>query len=336
MAYNNLRDGDAVITHQGFIFYVFGYEHPATSYHAFLKYVPKEFASRFNIDWLDIEWCFKNRIMKRPKELYNPENYHSLLETFLKEYPMFTFFSPELSRWIISVSKKTICEVYTPSKRLLLLLRRSPKTKLEEKAIELIKLISEKSRVPIGFFGVHGSISLEMSRKESDIDISVYGGDNYRLVKEALAGLREQSMVELSTDTWYDARRLNKGIFQDTNFIINATRRFSEIRRINSTVKPLGKVKVECKCINSKEGVFRPAIYHVSDCHSINGDVYDLSKVSQVVSMVGLYRDVVKDGERIIAQGVLEEVLDQGNKVFRIVVGSGSRDEGILISKDYT
>ena len=333
MAYPNLRDGDAIITLQGFIFYVFGYEHPTTSYHAFLKYVPKEFASRFDIDWLDTEWCFKNRIMKRPKELYSPENYYSILETFLKEYPEFTFFSPGLGRWIISVSKKTISEIYIPSRRLLLLLRNT-KTKLENKAIELIKLLSKISKVPIGFFGVHGSISLGMSREESDIDISVYGGYNYRLVKEALTNLRAQGLIEFSTDTWFDARRLNKGVYQDTNFVINATRRFSEIRRHASVVKSLGRVEAECKCINSKEGVFKPAVYHVSDCQSVKGDIHDLSKVSQIVSMVGLYRDVVRNGEKMIVRGVLEEVLDNEKCILRIVIGSGSKDEGIFLCKD--
>ncbi|MGB9623070.1 MAG: hypothetical protein ACPL07_04415, partial [Candidatus Bathyarchaeia archaeon] len=209
-------------------------------------------------------------------------------------------------------------------------------TKLEEKAIELIKLLSKTSKVPIGFFGVHGSISLDMSREESDIDLSVYGGNNYRLVKKALADLREQGLIEFSKDTWYDARRLNKGVYQDTNFVINATRRFSEIRRTNSVVKSLGRVEAECKCINSMEGVFKPAVYHVSDCHSVNGDIKDLSKVSQIVSMISLYRDVVRNGERVIVRGVLEEVLDQGNNILRIVVGSGSHGEGVFTSKDYT
>lgn len=330
MAYSNLRDGDAIITSQGFIFYVFGYEHPEASYHAFLKYVPEELASKFDIDWLDIEWRFKDRVMKRPKNLYTPKNYKRLLEAFLREYPEFTFFSRELDRWIISVSRRTIHEAYLPSRQLSRLLTRGPKTRLEERAVELIRLLSKRSDVPIGFFGIHGSLCLDMSREESDIDISVYGGDNYRRVKGALKDCRDEGLIELSTDNWYDAKRLNKGVYEGVSFIINATRRFSEIRKNKSMIKPLCRAEAECRCIDSNEGVFRPAIYKVSECRPIYGYSANLSKVSQIISMIGVYRDAVKLGERMIVRGVLEEVQDQGGKIFRIVVGSGSSGEGIM------
>jgi len=41
-----LRDGDAVVTVHGFIFYVFGYDHPGDRYHGFLKYVPEKHETR--------------------------------------------------------------------------------------------------------------------------------------------------------------------------------------------------------------------------------------------------------------------------------------------------
>ena len=50
----SLRDGDAVVTVHGFIFYVFGYEHPGDRYHGFLKYVPEEHGATFDLDWLDV------------------------------------------------------------------------------------------------------------------------------------------------------------------------------------------------------------------------------------------------------------------------------------------
>ena len=36
------RDGDTFVTKEGFIFYVFGYEHPPNRVFAFLKYIPSE------------------------------------------------------------------------------------------------------------------------------------------------------------------------------------------------------------------------------------------------------------------------------------------------------
>ena len=49
---------------------------------------------------------------------------------------------------------------------------------------------------------------------------------------------------------------------------------------------------------------------------------------SQVVSMIGTYRDVVSEGEVISARGVLEEVSKNGGiNGYRVVVGSSGTGE---------
>jgi len=162
MVYGNLRDGDAVVTFHGFIFYIFGYDHPEDSYHAFLKYVPEEHADLFDLDWLDVRWRLKGATLLRSKELYTPEGYPRLLESFHKSFTKYLSFSRHLDRWMITVPRSLIDEVYRPSRQLMLLMRRGASDPLEEKALSLVRLLSDASAVPSGFFGVHGSISLGM------------------------------------------------------------------------------------------------------------------------------------------------------------------------------
>ena len=65
MVSGQLRDGDAIATIHGLIFYVFGYEHPPDRYHGFLKYVPETLASSFNLEWLPFTWNRKGTVLVR-------------------------------------------------------------------------------------------------------------------------------------------------------------------------------------------------------------------------------------------------------------------------------
>lgn len=328
MTYVNLRDGDAVVTTHGFIFYIFGYDHPEDGYNAFLKYVPEEHAALFDTDWLDVSWHLEGSTLLRPRNLYTPGGYLKLVDSFRRSFPEYLGFSQHLDRWMIAVPRRLIEEAYIPSRQLTRLIRRGAADPLEEEALALIRLLSEASAVPLGFFGVHGSISLGMHHEGSDIDISVYGASHFRRVKQALLGLEAEGLVSLKRENRLEGKRLNRGIFRGVDFVVNATRRFSEIRRRRRVYRPLGLVEVECRCSSAEEAVFRPAIYQVEGCAAVGGSDPRVERVTKVVSMIGLYRNLVEAGEVLMARGVLEEVFEEPDlRYFRVVVGSASAGE---------
>jgi len=328
MAYGNLRDGDAVVTSHGFIFYVFGYDRSGGRYDAFLKYVPEEHAGLFDVDWLDIHWIRRGTTLLRPRMLYTPEGYRRLVEGFRRSFPDYVRFSRRLNRWLIKVSRGLIEEACLPSRRLMMIARRGASDPLEEKALTLIRLLSEASAVPPGFFGVHGSISLGMSREESDVDVAVYGAAHFRRVRRSLLDLELEGVLTLKRGTRFERKRLNRGVFRGVDFVVNATRRFSEIPRTRRVARPLSEVEVECRCISAEEAVFRPAVYRVEGCEAVGGSAPGVERVSQVVSMIGLYRGVVEAGEMMRARGMLEEVVEEtGLRHLRVVVGSASPGE---------
>ncbi len=322
MAHGNLRDGDAVVTSHGLIFYVVGYEHPEDRYHAILKYVPENLAEELGLDWVDIRWEMGGTTLYRPMELYSPEAYRKLIEAFRRSYPEYLLLSERLGRWLVTVPRRLIKEAYMPSRQLTRIRRRGARDRFEENALELIGLLSQAAGVPHGFFGVHGSISLGTSHEGSDVDLSVYGASNFRKVKAALAEL-EEGRLTLSKGDRVDAKRLNRGVFQGDRFVINATRRFSEIEKRRRVYKPLGPIELECTCVSDNEAVFRPAIYKVFKCRPLGDCGLQLQGVSEVVSMIGRQRDLVRPGETMRARGVLEQVFEGDEAVhLRVLVGS--------------
>jgi predicted nucleotidyltransferase len=326
MTFHNLRDGDAVVTKEGFIFYVFGYEQIRERYNGFLKYVPRKLSQKFNLKWLPITWEMGNVVLIRPRELYSPSVYQKLIEAFRIHYPKYLIFSDELNRWMITIPTETIEKVYKPSAQLHKLGRRNDIDNLEEKALDLIDLLTHIANLSKSFVGIHGSISLGTHHEGSDIDISIYGAENFQTAKNALIQMEKQGDISLKRGDRFDKKRLNRGIYNDTNFVINATRKFSEIIKRDRHYHPLSLVEAECLCTSAWESVFRPAIYKVEVIDSFNNHK-DIPNVTEVVSMIGAYRNVITDGERIRVKGVLEKVVENGIDYYRIVVGTTNSGE---------
>jgi len=329
MTHTNLRDGDAVATIHGLIFYVFGYEHSPDRYYGFLKYVPEGLASRFDLPWLPYTWNYRGTTLVRPTEIYSPETYPRLIESFRAALPEYIYHDPGLDRPMITIPHSLIEEAYIPSEQLRLLADRGPRDTLEERALELLTLISETSGVPMEDLGVHGSISLGTSHEGSDIDLSVYGARNYAEAKKALVALEERGRFALKRDDRIDAKRLNRGLYEGIDVVVNATRKYSEIARQRRSYRSLGFAEVEAICGSSGESPFRPAAYGVSIPRVIYSSHPGASEVSEIVSMIGMYRDVAGPGEVLRAMGVLEEVATPIGSWVRLVVGSGRSGEYI-------
>jgi predicted nucleotidyltransferase len=153
---------------------------------------------------------------------------------------------------------------------------------------------------------------------------------NFCRVKQALKALELDGQLQLKRDNLIVSKRLNSGIFRGVNFVVNATRLYSEIENRTRIYRPLCHVELECKCVSATESIFRPAIYKVDDLVPIHSKSLKVRKVSKLVSMIGMYRDTIKKGERIRALGMLERVKEPHKKLFyRVVVGSSHVNEHI-------
>jgi uncharacterized protein len=108
---------------------------------------------------------------------------------FLKNnYPSLIFKHPNYYFDMQAVSNDSIAHHYRPEVFLndLLCSKREIKNPILLKAVEFCKFLSEGSDVSLSYFGITGSLLLNLSTSSSDIDIIVYGFGNSLKVRETL------------------------------------------------------------------------------------------------------------------------------------------------------
>jgi len=321
-------DGDTLLTEDGFIFNVFGYEHPEDRVFSFLKYIPSNFKDLFNIRLLERRWKFHGIELLRADKLYTANNYKLLLRTFKENFPSYVYFCPFRGKEVISVPISRIKTVFVPRYCLQALLKKPGKDRLQEMAVDLIMLISGVSNVPVEDFGLHGSIALDMHSGESDIDIVVYGGNNFRRVEAAINRLAGEGLFRYVFKNRLDASRKYRVRYGDRIFMYTAVRKPEEInfRYGQYRYVPIKPVKFMCRVWGDGEAMFRPATYEIKDYSPLDSDSELPGEMvpRRVVSMIGCYRNVARRGDRIRVSGFLERVEDAlgGGAFYQVVVGT--------------
>jgi len=331
------RDRDYIQTKDDLFFAVIGNVHPKDRVLAYLKYLPNPRG----------KWARAGKRYARSIRYYSASNIMKTVDFLRKRYSQYVFRYEPFDMVFSAVPRETIAKHYRPEERLRELLHADHLDGLERKAIELASLLSDQSGVSLDRLGVTGSILLDVHRSFSDIDLTVYGRDQSRRVKEALLSLyardggalqrfsgralsgwcKEQSSVHpltIQEARALYARTWNKAVFRNTVFSIHpikveqeVTERFGE-----ELYKPHGVVEARARIVDSSDSCFLPAIYLVTDVRTEG--ISQLNAVERVVSYEGLYGDIAGSGDEIMVKGKLEEVFDASGrlKYRRILVGS--------------
>ncbi len=327
------RDGETLLTREGYIFYVFGYKHPGNRVFAFLKYIPSNLMSYFPIRFLRQKWKLGKIELARPEKLYTAQNYQRFLGTFRGSFPQYLYFCPYLNKEVLSVPYESIDKVYLPSVCLQKLFRRDMKDGLQEEAVELVSLLSNESQVPLEDFGIHGSVGLNMHSLYSDIDLVVYGSQNFRKLERTVDRLVEEGMLKYVFTKKIDSARKHRGRHKDRRFVYNAVRKSEEITAEYGRFRymPIKNVTFSCMVVDDSENMFRPAIYQIRD-YQPDDSASELTKdqvPTKVLSMIGYYRNVARQGEGIKVSGTLERVenVETGKACYQVVVGTATREK---------
>jgi len=333
------RDRDFLRTKEGFFFCVIGPYHPPNRVISYLKYVPARLGS-----WGKGIWRFK-RVLR-------DYTIPSLLETFNlleKDYPHYLFYSPFYNILMTAVPLEYLSRHYKPEEKLAQLISAKRPDILQKKVTRFVSFLSEKSNVPIEFFGVTGSILLNIHRLGvSDIDLTIYGLKNSLAVKRVLQEayfqrdpINIRRLEGSARKTWCRSkahthpltldeaqqvykRKWNLGIFEDTEFSVHPVKLEEEVDEeyADKIYEPLGIVVMGAVVVENSDSMFLPSVYHVQDAGVIKGP--QVADIEEVVSYEGLYGDLAEVGETILVKGKLELVRDKKNrrKYHRVVVGS--------------
>ncbi|MGQ9461335.1 MAG: nucleotidyltransferase domain-containing protein [Candidatus Bathyarchaeaceae archaeon] len=327
------RDGEALVTKDGFVFYVFGYEHPKSQVFSFLKYIPSQLKPSFPIRFLQQKWKLGNVELARPEKLYTAQNYQKFLETFRSRFPQYVYFCPHRGKDVISVPLELVEKVYAPRGCLQMLFEGKRKDGLQKLALELTSLLSAESGVPLEDFGIHGSLALNMHTKKSDIDLVVYGAKNFRSLEEAVDKLVGEGTLKYIFTKRLDTARKHRGRYKDKRFVYNAVRKIEEIKSKYGDYKyfPLKPVTFSCEIVDDTEAMFRPAIYQIANYQPLDSAsrLGEDEAPMRVMSMIGYYRNVARHGQKVKVSGMLERVenVETDEIHHQVVVGSGNRED---------
>ncbi|MEM3040764.1 MAG: hypothetical protein QXG97_01895, partial [Nitrososphaerota archaeon] len=268
-------DRDYVQTIEEYFFCVIGSVHPQDRVIAYLKYVPDPAG----------KWGRKNRRFSRALRYYTAMDVQETLE-FLERHPEYLYDSSVLGIKISAVPKSRVSVHLKPEEKLAQLLETKKLDVLQQKSVDLAKLISDESGVLLEHFGVTGSILLDIHQAFSDIDLVVYGTNNGRMVKEALIRMYEMERspirrfdekkakewcidkakrypITLQEASHIFHRKWGRGLFGETMFSMHPIKLEEEITEQygDRVFKPEGVAKIEATVSDASEADFLPAVY---------------------------------------------------------------------------
>lgn len=324
------KDRDFLRTQEGMFFCVTGYLHPPDCYTAYLKYSPNPLG----------KWRMGATAYQREVPYYHVRNIAETIHYLEHHYPWYVHDCPVRNIRFSMVPRKYVARYYDPQERLREITA-DPRDPLEEDACSLAMEIAACAGTSLDDVGVTGSILIGLHNPVlSDINLLVYGSESAWKVRAALRGGKSSEIQWLDRDLidrwshemaeWFPltldegqysvSRRWNYGFYKNRFFGIHPTRTDAEIteRYGEYVYRGRGVARIRAVVSETKEAIFQPAVYQISDVQVLDGDS-EAAEVREVISYEGRYRDVVDNGEEIEARGKLESVSD---RYYRLVVGT--------------
>ena len=336
---NIFREGDLIESNLDIIFDVKGLVHPPNRTIAFIRYVPDPKGNR-------------KRAGKSYSKYYNLSKRYELLK---RDFPEYLVNDPVFNTMLCEVPLQEIKKHYQPTQGLRELKRRTNLGKTEKAALLFMENLKEESGVQWNKLGVSGSILVKLQEDSSDIDLIVYGSRTGYIVAQTMKRLLEDkknlfqaydlnSLKELfefrSMDTNItfedfvrtDSRKISHGKFLGKHFFIRFVKDSNEINEQYGDIiyKPEGNSRITATIVNDKEALFTPCTYKINNVKIIQGT--KVESIEEIVSFRGRFCEQAKIGEKVIAEGKLERVQQQGeNDHYRLLLGSKPSDHMILV-----
>jgi len=331
-------DRDFLKTVEGLLFCVVGGVHPKDRVISYLKYLPSQ----------EGRWGRGSERYVRTMPNYTIPSLLDNINMLARKYPQYILNSRVFHVRMSAVPRRLILEHYRPEEKLGQLLKSVKLDPLQEKVVQLVHHLSEKTGVSKDHFGITGSVLLDIHQSNfSDIDLIVYGHKNSSKIRQTLQEefrkkdflLRRHSGKDLEKllERWsrnypitleeareiYE-RRWNYGFFDGKAFSIHPVKMRSEIKEKYGTkvFLPEGIVEGRARIIGVADSLFLPCTYVVEEFEANGRAVH--GEVREMTSFDGFYVGILNIGDEVKVKGKLERVLDKksGETYYRILVGS--------------
>lgn len=320
------RPRDFIYTTDDLFFATTTYLHPDDRILSFLRYIPDLNGDR--------SLNSKKYVKVDSKKAYD------FLGT---NYPDYLFDCEVTGVQMMGVPDKKIEKILQPTERLQEIMKSEKRNKLLEKVVKLANTFHDHTGLSYEKMGVSGSILPGLYKESfSDIDFVIYGLKNHRKAMEAFAEIKENngileavgedywqrlykkrivdSSLTYNEFRWYETRKHNRGLIQGTLFDILQTRDWNEISGTYGQTRysPMGTIEIECTVSDAIAAYDNPAVYKVEDVTVINGPEVP---IDEVASYTHTYSGQALEGERVVARGKLEKVMNKKTS-YRLIVGT--------------
>lgn len=312
------------------------YLHPKDRILSFLRYIPDPNGER------SLNGSRYTKVDS--KQAYN----------FLNDnYPEYLFDCDVTKVKMMGVPTHKVEKILSPVNRLHEIMNHPSPDELLLKVIKVAETFEELAGINQKHLGISGSVLPGLYDPQvSDIDFVVYGLKNHRKAMETFESIKhddnsplkaiedgywaklykkriKDSTLSFDEFRWYEDRKNNRGVVDDTLFDILATREWNEITGTygEETYEPCGTIEIEAVVSNALAAFDNPAVYQVEDVKILDGPQVPLHEVA---SFTHTYSGQAREGESIIARGKLEKVI--GKKThYRLIVGTTRESLGEYI-----
>jgi predicted nucleotidyltransferase len=331
-------EGDLIENMKRVIFDVKGLVHPINRVIAYPRFIPDSSGSR-----------------KRKKASYR--KIYSLGERFKflqQDFPHYLVHDPVFDTTLCEVPVGDVIKHYRPAEKLQRLRNSRSLGTLENRAVQLAELLSEKANLPWNAFGVSGSILAGLSAASSDIDPIVYGFQNSlkahaameNLLKDKRGPLRPYTQKDLrilfefrSKDTAMsfedfvrtESRKVMQGKFNGIDYFMRFVKNWNETdeKYGDASYENFGYARIKATVANDSEAIFTPCKYDIEKVTIVKGPRL---AISEIASFRGRFCEQARTGETVVAQGKVERVRDsrRNREHFRILLGNEPSDYMVL------
>ncbi|MEM2141929.1 MAG: hypothetical protein QXS20_00595 [Candidatus Thorarchaeota archaeon] len=319
-------EGFFLVTREGLIFEVKGVLHPRDRTIAYVRYVPDPEGDRTAHDG------------RRYRKISSLVEKDRMVRTLASDY---IWYDPRRGRSFQAVPHDRVTRIFDPVEGLTALKSEQEPAPVREAARVLAEDIQRTAGIADSDIGITGSLLLGVENEASDIDIVVYGESACRRVYQALTCGRIRRAKPYTGDRlrghvsfrWDDIKYIEgamvvvegskklQGVFGEHEFFIKLVRRPEELDVCydDITVKPVGRVSIECIIIDDRNSIFTPCEYRVSS------DA--IPSLSLVTSYRSRFAEQCGMKSRVEVRGDLEMVTERGTRRYaQIVMGGTSGD----------
>jgi len=328
-----LRDRDSVLTQEGLLFRVFGYNHPPNAYLCDAEYASSK--------------IFQSTDPRAPRDgkterfykFYNDEG----MKFTVKNYPHYKIYHEMLGLEFVGINEKDLYKIHKPQERLneiRLSLKQGSTDELLDAMERTLKIVTDHSGLTTSDFGVFGSMLHAFHHpKYSDIDFTIYGKEQNAKMRQTLQELYEDQTSGLSNEfasdnvmegkrwlftnfdvkdfIWHQRRKQIYGLYDDRKHsgrVIKAefepVKNWEEIvneYNARHCITKRGWARIKARVTADDNGPFIPSVYEIEPLEVLEGPRV-AGEVTRVFSYMEEFRQQVHKDEIIIVEGNLEEV----------------------------